>query len=52
LAFDEFELINMQGKLVYYGHDINQQDFSNLPNGIYFLNNKTQPNKSSKLIKE
>ena len=52
MAFDKFELINMQGKLVYYGHDINRQNFSHLPVGVYFLMDKTIPNKFLKLIKE
>ena len=52
MELDDFELINQQGKLVYYGHDINQQDFSNLAKGMYYLRDVTHPEKSMKLLKE
>jgi hypothetical protein len=34
---NHFELFNQQGRVVYYGSEISQQDFSKLPDGIYFL---------------
>lgn len=34
---EQFELTNIVGKIIYYGKDIDQQNFSNIPNGLYFL---------------
>ncbi len=49
---DTYELIDQQGKLRYYGNDINQKDFSELPKGFYFLRDTSHPEKSFKLVKE
>jgi len=36
----EFELINLYGQIIYSGSRIENQNFSNLSNGIYFLKDK------------
>lgn len=52
LESDEFVMYDYQGKQVYCGININKQDFSNLPSGIYLLKDITKQNISIKLIKE
>ncbi|NBU90523.1 MAG: DUF1566 domain-containing protein [Flavobacteriia bacterium] len=49
---DYFELVNAHGKNIYAGKDIDKQDFSSLPNGIYFLKINSDQGMTLKLIKE
>ena len=49
---DYFELVNAHGKNIYAGKDIDKQDFSSLPNGIYFLKINSEQGMTLKLIKE
>ena len=49
---DYFELVNAFGKNIYAGKDIDKQDFSSLPNGIYFLKINSEQGMTLKLIKE
>jgi arylsulfatase B len=48
---ENYELFNNSGQLIYSGKNIEQQDFSNLSNGIYFFKVSDQ-NKIFKIIKE
>jgi hypothetical protein len=49
---DYFEFVNAFGKNIYAGKDIDKQDFSSLPNGIYFLKINSEQGMTLKLIKE
>ncbi len=49
---ENFELYSNLGQLIYKGKSIENQDFSALPNGIYFLINSDKRTSISKLIKE
>ena len=42
------QLMNQMGQIIYSGNEIEKQDFSSLPNGIYYLKIN---NESIKLIK-
>jgi arylsulfatase A-like enzyme len=46
------ELINCYGQIIYSGDLIEKQNFSDLPNGIYFLKKVNESDKAIKLIKE
>ncbi len=49
----EYELIDCLGKIIYKGTAIQKIDFSDIKNGIYFLNSKADTtNQSFKLLKE
>lgn len=52
LALHELELIDYQGRVVFSGSGINTINFSELPQGIYLLKDKSQYTQSIKLIKE
>jgi len=46
------ELINCYGQIIYSGNLIEKQNFSDLPNGLYFLKRVKGSDKAIKLIKE
>ena len=46
------ELINCYGQIIYSGNLIEKQNFSDLPNGLYFINKLNGKEKVIKLIKE
>ncbi len=49
----KFMLLNQLGQNIYSGHSIQAQDFSTLPNGIYFLKIETSKTTTTlKLVKE
>jgi hypothetical protein len=48
-----YELLNSTGQIIWTGKNIEQQDFSNLQNGIYFLKVSAQTGQQTlKLIKQ
>ncbi|MEC4048265.1 DUF1566 domain-containing protein [Flavobacterium sp. SUN046] len=47
---EDYELFSLEGKTIYKGKNIEQKDFSNLANGIYFL--RINNAKTIQLIKE
>ncbi len=47
----QFTIFNSEGNIIYKGHEINEQDFSKLPIGIYFIKSNYSQ-KIFKLIKE
>lgn len=49
---EEFELSDVNGKLLYRGKEIESHDFSGLKKGIYFLRSSLLPNSVFRLIKE
>ncbi len=48
----QYELINYLGQTIYAGREIEKQDFSDLPNGVYILREVNTPNTSLILMKE
>jgi arylsulfatase A-like enzyme len=52
-AKDEvFQLYNLIGTVIYSGKDLENQDFSNLPKGCYFIKNLNKPNQILKIVKD
>lgn len=49
---EQYELFNHLGELIYQGFSIQNQDFSSLTKGLYYLRVKTSTNRFYKLIKE
>ncbi|MFZ4476612.1 MAG: T9SS type A sorting domain-containing protein, partial [Saprospiraceae bacterium] len=48
-----YQLYNSMGQIIWTGKNIEQQDFSNLQNGIYFLKVSTQTrHQTFKLMKQ
>jgi hypothetical protein len=48
-----YELLNSTGQIIWSGKQINNQDFSSLSNGLYFLRiNKGNLTQTTKLIKD
>lgn len=52
LKNNKFELINIDGEVIYKGNDIEKQNFSNLPNGIYFFRDLNNLQITTKLVKQ
>ena len=52
LPNEVYELSNSIGHIIYSGNNIENQDFSYLAKGIYFLKNVEKPKETFKLIKE
>jgi hypothetical protein len=51
-GLEDYKLINSLGQTVWMGKNINQQDFSNLSNGLYVLHvSKLNGQQTIKLIK-
>lgn len=52
-GFESFLLVNQLGQIIYDGKQIEQQNFSGLTNGIYFLTISTTNNvQTYKIIKQ
>jgi len=51
-GLEEYELLNAEGRVVWNGKQIGQQDFSTLRSGIYFLKVKNDKMPVFRLIKE
>lgn len=49
---DVYTLYNTLGQALYKGKELEQQDFSSLPKGLYFLKNNSTPSTMLKAIKE
>jgi hypothetical protein len=49
---ENYELYSNLGQLIYEGKSIENQDFSALSNGIYFLKIRDKTTSTVKLIKE
>jgi hypothetical protein len=46
------QLINQMGEVIYIGKEIEIQDFSNLPKGIYYLKINSTFNTQLKIVKQ
>ncbi len=49
---DIYQLYNLVGTVVYSGNEIEKQDFSGLPNGIYIIKNLNKTNQIMKIVKD
>jgi len=45
------QLMNQMGQIIYSGNEIEKQDFSSLPKGIYYLKINSNNNTQLKIVK-